>query len=118
MSSLSYYMAMKPEIQRKAREEVRAALANNPTGEPTLSELKEMPYLQACIRESLRINTPITYIVPRSAQRDVVMTSGEGKAVAIPRGSSIIINITAVHHNDGYWCVIHDVRCLVSLAEK
>ncbi|KAJ7621207.1 cytochrome P450 [Roridomyces roridus] len=104
MSSLSYYMAMKPEIQQRAREEVRAAMAKNTTnGEPTMAELAQMPYLQACIRESLRVNTPITYMVPRAAMKDAVFTGSNGKEAFIPAGSSIITNITAIHYKEDYW---------------
>ena len=56
MSSFVYYLAKNPEIQKRAREEVLAALGDD---EPDISNLRDMNFVQACIRESLRINTPI-----------------------------------------------------------
>ena len=46
MASLTYYLALYPEVQQRAREEVRKAMKNNTTGEPTMAELREMPFVQ------------------------------------------------------------------------
>ncbi|KAJ6490472.1 cytochrome P450 [Mycena vulgaris] len=110
MSSLCYYMAMKPEIQQRARTEVRRAMAKSTTGEPTMAELGEMPYLQACIRESLRVNTPITYMVPRAACKDAVLKGANGREVFIPEGSSVILNITSIHYKEEYWPSAHEFK--------
>ena len=56
MSSFVYYLSKHPEAQVRARREVVAALGKD---EPNIENLRHMPFLQACIRESLRINTPI-----------------------------------------------------------
>ena len=56
MSSFVYYLSKNPEAQVRARKEVIAALGKD---EPNIENLRHMPFLQACIRESLRINTPI-----------------------------------------------------------
>ncbi|OBZ70309.1 hypothetical protein A0H81_09551 [Grifola frondosa] len=103
MSSLCYFMALYPNIQRRAREEVRLALASNGTGEPTLAELRAMPYLNACIRESLRFNTPLVEVVPRTCTRDTVLRAGNGQEVVIPAGASLTINVHTVHHREDYW---------------
>ena len=103
MSSLCYFLATHPDMQARARAEVRAAMANNTSGIPTVAELREMPFLQACIRESLRVNTPITYVVPRTATRDVSLRGSGDKDLYIPSGSTIIINITTIHYRDDYW---------------
>ena len=90
-------------MQARARAEVRAAMANNTSGIPTVAELREMPFLQACIRESLRVNTPITSGVPLTPMEDVSLKGSGDKSLFIPRGSTIIINITAIHYRDDYW---------------
>jgi len=56
MSSFVYYLAKNPEVQRRAREEVLAAMGG---GDPDMANLRKMNFVQACLRESLRINTPI-----------------------------------------------------------
>jgi cytochrome P450 len=51
----------------------------------------------------MRTNTPITYMVPRSPQKDAVLTGQNGKKYFFPAGSSIILNITSIHYNEHYW---------------
>jgi cytochrome P450 len=58
MASFVYYLAKHPEFQVRARKEAEAALKKD-QGEPTVENLREMPFIQACIREALRLNTPI-----------------------------------------------------------
>lgn len=107
LSSFIYYLAKHPDIQAKLRAEVIAVLGGSNTEhreEPTQDNLQSMPYLTACIREALRLNTPITYIVPRICTRDIVVKGGaKDKSYAIPRGSSLIMNLTAVHHTEAYF---------------
>ncbi|KAF7347950.1 Cytochrome P450 [Mycena sanguinolenta] len=73
-----------------------------------LVDPREMPYLQACIRESLRVNTPLTYVVPRVAMKDAGLVGANGRKVLIPEGSSIIINITCIHYKEEYWPNAHE----------
>jgi cytochrome P450 len=96
LSTLIYYLAMYPEIQAKARAEVLAALGH--TVDPTVANLQGLPYTNACIREALRINTPISYIVPRVSNE--VCTLGK---YVIPANTSLVLNIYAVHHNAGVY---------------
>ena len=62
----------------------------------------------------MRMNTPITYMVPRSSSdpvtltggrvcSDKTVTNGRGKSYAIPANASIILNITSIHYNEHYW---------------
>ena len=51
-----YYLAKNPQIQKRARDEVIAALGNDE--EPNIDNLSKMNYVKACIQESLRINSP------------------------------------------------------------
>ncbi|KAH7927491.1 cytochrome P450 [Leucogyrophana mollusca] len=98
LSTLIYFLATHPEIQEAAREEVLRVLG--PTADPSVGTLSatSLPYLNACIREALRINTPISYIVPRAPINGVTL----GKYY-IPPNTSLIYNIYAVHHNDSVW---------------
>ncbi|OBZ71766.1 hypothetical protein A0H81_08234 [Grifola frondosa] len=103
LSSLCYFLAMYPQIQQRARSEVLVALAAHATAEPTLAALRAMPFLQACIRESLRANTPILELVPRKAMRDTVLHSANGKTMHVVAGTLMVVNIHAVHLREEYW---------------
>ncbi|KIJ98494.1 hypothetical protein K443DRAFT_133396 [Laccaria amethystina LaAM-08-1] len=94
MSSFVYYLSKHPEAQVRARKEVVAALGKD---EPNIENLRHMPFLQACIRESLRINTPI---IPTVITLDLC---SNGKSYHIPAKTSVIMNICAIHYNETYW---------------
>ncbi|KAG0703250.1 cytochrome P450 [Suillus ampliporus] len=98
LSTLIYFLAIHPEIQAAAREEALSVLG--PTSDPSIDTLSaaSLPYLNACIRESLRINTPISYIVPRATAEAVTL----GKYY-IPPNTSLIYNIYALHHRNDVW---------------
>ncbi len=56
MSTLLYYLAKILRCKNGARDEVIAALGNDEG--PNIDNLSKMNYVKACIRESLRINSP------------------------------------------------------------
>lgn len=96
LSSLVYFLARHPDIQEKARQEVLTVMG--PSAEPDVEILQKMSYVNACVREALRINTPISYLVPRAA-----VTSASLGKYEIPAGSSLIFNLYVIHHHEGYF---------------
>ncbi|TFY60465.1 hypothetical protein EVG20_g7409 [Dentipellis fragilis] len=96
ISTLIYYMARNPDIQARARDEVLSVLGYG--SDPTVNSLKQMPYLNACVNEALRINTPISYIVPRTTSMPVSLGN-----YSIPAHASLIFNIYVIHHNPRDW---------------
>jgi cytochrome P450 len=96
MASLIYYLACNPECQSKAREEVLSIMETDE--EPTVQLLQRMPYLNACVREALRVNTPVSYIVPRISLAPIRL----GR-YTIPAHTSIICNVYAIHHQQAVW---------------
>ncbi|CAK5269981.1 unnamed protein product [Mycena citricolor] len=105
MSTLFYFLATHPEIQKRARDEVLSVIGSK--GELTAENLgaNSLPFLNACIREALRINTPISYIVPRMSSAD-----GQLGRYGIPAGTSLTINIYAIHHDEHNWENPHSFR--------
>lgn len=65
-----YHILTHPDVQKRVVEELRTAFpdkyvtSEDPT--PLYSELGKLPYLQACIKESLRLTPPATIHLPRS----------------------------------------------------
>jgi cytochrome P450 len=42
-------------------------------------------------------------MVPRSPQKDALLTGQNGKQYFFPAHSSVILNITSIHYNEHYW---------------
>ncbi|KAK1450111.1 cytochrome P450 [Colletotrichum melonis] len=69
LTCLFFELAQKPDVYQRLREEIDDYFAQNE--EPEHSALSKLPYLQACIDETLRLHPP----VPSGVQR---MTPPEG----------------------------------------
>lgn len=96
LSTLIYHLAKHPEYQTRARAEVLSVL--NGRSEPTIDDMKAVEFLNACIKEALRINSPISLLPARWTIEPVTL----GK-YHIPKGTSVVPNVCAVHHNPRNW---------------
>lgn len=66
-----YYLAVNPDIQERARAEVLGVLGDTPEDIlPNDKELRQMTYLENCIRETMRINPPTSGNLPRIMTED------------------------------------------------
>uniref|UniRef100_U9U6V8 Cytochrome P450 n=1 Tax=Rhizophagus irregularis (strain DAOM 181602 / DAOM 197198 / MUCL 43194) TaxID=747089 RepID=U9U6V8_RHIID len=92
-----YYLAKYPEMQERTRSEVINILGNNLTI-PTSEQLKEMNYVNAIIKESLRIHPPTTLTNFRKPSKPIKIGS-----YVVPKGVLCIMNIWQIHHNFKYW---------------
>ncbi|KAK9210292.1 hypothetical protein WN944_002662 [Citrus x changshan-huyou] len=84
-----------PEVQQKIRREISTVLKGNPVTE---SHLHELPYLQAAVKEVLRLHTPIPLLVPH-------MNLEEAKlgGFTIPKESKIVVNAWWLANNPKWW---------------
>ncbi|KAL7314552.1 hypothetical protein PS15m_006108 [Mucor circinelloides] len=86
-------MGRNKNIQEKARKEVLSVLGDEAKDVlPTKEDLKEMKYLDAVIKETLRLNSPLSKTLNRVASRDV-----EIEGLLITKGTSVDIDVTATH---------------------
>ena len=68
--------------------------------------MQRLPYLNRCIKECLRLHTPVPFAV-RSAAEDF-----ELEGYTIPKGTDISANIYMLHHNETVWGDDHMV-CMI-----
>ena len=82
------------EIRSRLYEELKSiwALEDN---HPTLQQLEALPYLRACIKESLRYATAISGRLPRVVPKEGLTFSG----YQIPGGTTISSSIYLMHYN-------------------
>ena len=64
-------MTQHPEVQNKLRNELLAVGTDN----PTMDELNALPYLDAVVRETLRVHTPVGATSRVATQDDILPLS-------------------------------------------
>lgn len=85
-----------PAVQRKVRDEIKAVVGDD---EPiTESTIHSLPYLQAVVKETLRLHSPIPLLVPH-------MNLEEAKlgGYTIPKGSKVVVNAWWLANNPELW---------------
>lgn len=84
-----------PTVQQKIRDEISTVLNGQPVTE---SNLLQLPYLQATVKETLRLHTPIPLLVPH-------MNLEEAKlgGFSIPKESKVVVNAWWLANNPKWW---------------
>jgi hypothetical protein len=77
-------------VQRKVQEEVDRVVG--PDRLPTIEDYENLPYVRACIKESLRWMPTVILGVPHAAVQE-----DNYKGWRIPAGSTVINNVWAIH---------------------
>ncbi|CCM05372.1 uncharacterized protein FIBRA_07588 [Fibroporia radiculosa] len=102
-----YALSQAQHVQQKLREELWSV----PTDNPTMDELLELPYLDAVIRETLRLHAPVA-MAKRVATKDDIIplqtpyTDTRGKvhdSIKIPQGTYVDIPILAINRSKALW---------------
>ncbi|XP_067213637.1 cytochrome P450 4C1-like [Linepithema humile] len=89
-------LAEHKDIQDRVRSEVNAVMKEN-DGKLTMSALNNMPYLERCLKESLRLY-PSVPIITRVISEDVKLQS-----YMVPSGAILHISIKNVHRDPNFW---------------
>ncbi|XP_037815475.1 cytochrome P450 6a8-like [Lucilia sericata] len=99
MSFALYEMALNPDVQQKARENVSQVLEKF-EGEYSYESLNEMNYIKQVVQETLRKHP----VAPtgRRVCRSTYTLDGP-KAITIQPGVQIIIPVYAIHHDPDYY---------------
>ncbi|ORX65821.1 cytochrome P450 [Linderina pennispora] len=93
-----HYLMLYPECYRKAVEEVRSVFA--PDHLIGYSEGRsQLPYVEACIYESMRIRAVSGVILPRVVPPGGATFQGH----FIPAGKTIGVNVAGMNHHQSLW---------------
>ncbi|XP_020877153.1 cytochrome P450 71A19 isoform X1 [Arabidopsis lyrata subsp. lyrata] len=85
-----------PKAMKKLQEEIRSSSPQDLF--VTEKEAEKMNYLQAVIKEALRLRPPAPLLVPRVLSEDVTL-----KGYNIPAGTQVIINAWAIQRDTTTW---------------
>ncbi|XP_049865509.1 cytochrome P450 4d2-like [Pectinophora gossypiella] len=95
ISHALYCLAKNPEIQNKVLEEQRSIFNTDFLRKPTMQDLNEMKYLEAAIKETLRV-IPTVPKIGRKLNKDMTMRDGR----VIPAGTTVIVYYEAMFVNE------------------
>ncbi|XP_062319667.1 steroid 17-alpha-hydroxylase/17,20 lyase isoform X1 [Osmerus eperlanus] len=90
------YLIHYPQVQKRIQEELHRKVGGDRA--PQLSDRGSLPYLEATIREVLRIRPVAPLLIPHVALTDASI--GE---FTVRKGSRVIINLWSLHHDEKEW---------------
>uniref|UniRef100_A0A2K5IMA4 Steroid 17-alpha-hydroxylase/17,20 lyase n=1 Tax=Colobus angolensis palliatus TaxID=336983 RepID=A0A2K5IMA4_COLAP len=90
------FLLHNPQVMKKLYEEIDQNVGFSRT--PTISDRNRLLLLEATIREVLRIRPVAPMLIPHKA--NVNSSIGE---FAVDKGTHVIINLWALHHNEKEW---------------
>lgn len=103
-----HLLSLYPDIQERLAKEVRDVLdsdENFPTGDQQITRkmISKMSYLDAVIKESMRMY-PVAPFIVRRLQEDISIPSeSDDGTMSLPAGSSALIWIYSLHRNPKFW---------------
>uniref|UniRef100_A0A671X008 Cytochrome P450 1A1 n=1 Tax=Sparus aurata TaxID=8175 RepID=A0A671X008_SPAAU len=90
------YLIHNPQMQRRIQEELDSKVGMDRT--PQLSDRGSLPYLEATIREVLRIRPVAPLLIPHVALSDTSIGD-----FTVKKGTRVIINLWSLHHDENEW---------------
>jgi cytochrome P450 len=101
MSWFVHVISQHPEVEQKVREEIFAripALEKNPGYFPTMEEVQDLPYLEACLKETLRLYPAASFNVKHCFE-DTFLSDG----TFVPGDSQIGLPYWAMGRRASIW---------------
>lgn len=80
----------------KLQAEIRSTIGSNANIRE--SNISELPYLAACVKETLRIHPPTPFLVPRRAPETCKLMN-----YTIPKNSRLFVNVWAIGRDSKTW---------------
>lgn len=100
-----------PEVQARAHAELDAVIGRDTW--PSAHHESQLPYIRAIIKEVERAHAPFWNGTPHCSTADYVTSTG----VFIPKGTVVVLNCHALHHNQARYEDAY-VHRLLSLCEN
>jgi 5-O-(4-coumaroyl)-D-quinate 3'-monooxygenase len=85
-----------PRVQEKLQEELDRVVGRDRVLSET--DFQNLPYLQAVVKESLRLHPPTPLMLPHKASARVKIAGYD-----VPKGANVIVNVWAVARDPKVW---------------
>lgn len=92
LNSLVLHLAANPRVQKTAQEELMSVVGS--TRLPKFTDMANLPYVRACVKEMLRMNPILAPGIRHYADADVVY-----KNHVIPKGTVLLANTAFLHYD-------------------
>ncbi|XP_049425828.1 cytochrome P450 4F3 [Epinephelus fuscoguttatus] len=102
-----YNLARHDHYQEQCRQEVMDLLQGRDTHEIEWEDMSSLPFTTMCIRESLRLHSPVQAVTRRYTQ-DMVLPGD----LIVPKGAITLVSIYGTHHNPAVWTNPHEYQPL------
>ncbi|XP_061338645.1 geraniol 8-hydroxylase-like [Gastrolobium bilobum] len=87
-----------PEVMSKAKKELEKIIGRGRGIPLEESDVSKLPYLQAIIKETLRLHPPVPFLLPRKAERDVNIGG-----YTIPKDAQVLVNVWTICRDPTLW---------------
>lgn len=97
--ALLYHCLTHPSVVQKLQQELDSAITD-PDQVPTYAQVKDLPYLDAVIKETMRIHSTSSLGLPR------VVPPGPGVEISstrFPQGTVLSVPAYTIHHSPAIW---------------
>ncbi|KAL2849857.1 cytochrome P450 [Aspergillus pseudoustus] len=108
MTAIIYFLMKNPHCLQKLRDEIEAAAKQGNLSSPvTFQEAQKLPYLQATIKEALRLHAAVGQILSRVVPEGGAQIAGRH----FPGGTVVGVNAWVIHGDENIWGKdVHEFR--------
>ncbi|KAK3331258.1 benzoate 4-monooxygenase cytochrome P450 [Apodospora peruviana] len=99
LQAFVYFMIRHPDAWARARKEIDDAQVGRDTRVMSFADAQRLPFLQACIKEALRVFAPASMGLPRVVGDGGLTIGGR----TIPKGTTVSISVWVIHHSKEIW---------------
>ena len=92
LCNITLYLAAYPRVQAAAHDELMRVVGPNRT--PEYADMKDLPYIRACVKEVLRLCPTPIWGIKHYADADV-----RYKEYVIPKGTVLLANTSFIHYD-------------------
>ncbi|KAJ7134048.1 cytochrome P450 [Mycena crocata] len=107
LDRIFHVLSLHPEVQEKVRSEILESSEHM-----SYEDLCVLPYLDAVVREVLRLYPPVAPVMHRETLEDTVLPlstpilgvdGSEIRSILVPKGTCMYVAIAAANHNKAIW---------------